>query len=113
MQSERVEFAPGTSSIEYNSILPSGLSIKQYVLAAKEGQILTVNFVSEDVPVSLSITSPSGLQLFTEDNQTSPTDRGYRAGYSFTLAETGDYLVMLIKAEHTPSTNYTVEITIQ
>jgi len=112
-QPERVEFAPGTSSIEYSSILPSGLSIKQYVLAAKEGQIMTVNFVSEDVPVSLSITSPSGLQLFTEGNQTSPTDGGYRAGYSFTLAETGDYLVMLIKAEHTPSTNYTVEITIQ
>jgi hypothetical protein len=52
------------------------------------------------------------LATFTEGNQTSPTDGGYRA-YSFTLAETGDYLVMLIKAEHTPSTNYTVEITIQ
>jgi hypothetical protein len=82
------------------------------VLAARVGQTMTIDIASDDAPISLAISSPSGIQLFTEADQTSPTDGGYRAGYSFTLAESGDYIVTLTKADHTPSTDYTVDFTI-
>lgn len=110
---ERVEFASGAFSAHWSSLLPSGLGVKQYVLAARDGQTLTVDITSVDVPISFTITSPSGIQLFTEVSQASPTNGGYSAGYSFFLSETGDYLVTLTKAEHTPSTRYTVDLTIR
>jgi hypothetical protein len=107
---ERVEFASGANSAQFSSLLPSGLSIKQFVLAAKEGQIMTVNFVSEDVPVSLSITSPSGKLLFSEILQADGSSSG---GNVHTLVESGEYLITLTKADHSPSTRYTVNFTIQ
>jgi hypothetical protein len=109
---ERVIFASGVTSAQVSSLLPSGTSVKQYVLAARVGQTMTIDIASDDAPISLAISSPSGIQLFTEADQTSPTDGGYRAGYSFTLAESGDYIVTLTKADHTPSTDYTVDFTI-
>jgi hypothetical protein len=107
---ERVDFAPGTNSTRYSGLLPSGLSIKQYVLAADVGQVMTVDIVSEDVPVGLSITSPSGMVLFSESLQ---ADGATRGGNVHMLVESGDYLIALTKAEHTPSTSYTLDITIE
>ena len=107
---ERVEFTNGTDSAQFSGLLPSGLSVKQYVLAAKEGQILTVNFVSDDVPISLTLTSPSGMLLFSEILQANGSSSG---STMHKLAETGDYLITLTKADHTPSTRYTVEFSVR
>lgn len=107
---ERVEFTHGTDSAQFSGLLPSGLSIKQYVLAAKEGQILSVNFASEDVPVSLSLTSPGGLLLFSEILQADGSSSGSNR---HTLVDSGDYLITLTKADHTPSARYTVEFSIR
>lgn len=107
---ERVEFTNETNSAQISGLLPSGLTVKQYVLAAKEGQILTVNFVSDDVPISLTLTSPSGMLLFSEILQANGSSSG---GNVHKLVETGDYLITLTKADHTPSTHYTMDFTIQ
>lgn len=107
---ERVEFTHEPASAQFSGLLPSGLSVKQYVLAAKEGQILTVNFVSDDVPISLSLTSPSGMLIFSEILQANGSSSG---GNMHNLAETGEYLITLTKADHTPSTRYTVEFFIR
>lgn len=107
---ERVEFAPGESSAQRGGLQPSGPGIEQYVLMANQGQTMTVDVVSDGVPLSLTIESPSGNRWIPEMRE---TPDGYEIGHQFTLPETGDYLVTLGKADHTPSTNYTVTFTIQ
>jgi hypothetical protein len=107
---ERVEFTPGASSAQYSGILPSSYSIKQYALAASRGQTMTVDVTSKDVLISLTITSPGWIQLFSE---VPSNDGSFHISSSFTLTEIGDYLITLTKAEHTPSTQYTVDFTIR
>jgi heat shock protein HslJ len=109
-RAERVEFAPGATLAERGGLLPSGPGITQYVLAAKEGQTMTVDVTSDGTPLSLTIETPSGNRRIAEMR---PTADGYAIGHQFALPETGDYLVTLGKADHTPSTNYTATFTIQ
>lgn len=107
---EQVELAAKGLPVERISLLPSGLAVKQYVLAGKENQMITVELTSDNVPITLIITSPSGIQYFIE---VFPADAGFRASYTFTLAETGEYIVTLTKAEKTPSTNYAASFMIK
>ena len=108
---ERIEFESGTTSAQRGGLLPSGYGGKQYVLTANAGQTMTVDVFSDDVPLSMTITVPNGMQRIPE---MSPAEGGgYRIGHEFTLSESGDYLVTLTKADHTPSTNYTADFTIK
>lgn len=107
---ERVELAAGTPSTEITSLMPSGPGINQYVIAAEEGQSLAVDVTSDGVPLSLTIESPSGNRWIPE-MMTAP--EGYTIGIQLTVPETGDYLITLGKADHTPSTNFTVTFTLR
>jgi pimeloyl-ACP methyl ester carboxylesterase/heat shock protein HslJ len=107
---ERVEFEPGATSARLNSLLPSGPGVKQYVLAAAAGQAMTVDVTSDGVPLSLTIAGPSGMTWIPEMRTTA---NGYAVGLQFILPDTGDYVVTLTKADHTPSTSYTAQFTIQ
>jgi pimeloyl-ACP methyl ester carboxylesterase len=108
---ERITFEPGTDTAQRIGLLPSGSAVKQYVLSANAGQTMTVDVTSDDVALSLTITTPSGMQRIPE---AFPADGGgYRVGHEFTLPESGDYLLTLTKADHTPSTNYTADFTIK
>ncbi len=102
---ERVEFAAGSTSAQRSSLLPSGLGVKQYVLAAQAGQTLTVVMTSDGVPLSVIVEAPTGMRWVS---QATPVDGGYRATQTAALPEAGDYRVTLAKADHTPSTNYQV-----
>ena len=102
---ERLEFAAGSTSAQRSSLLPSGVGVKQYVLAAKAGQTLSVVVTSDGVSLSLLIEGPGGTLW---GSTATPADGGYRAAQTVTLPEAGDYRVTLTKAEHTPSTNYQV-----
>lgn len=106
---ERVEFAPGATSAQRNSLLPTGPGLQQYVLGASAGQTLTVELTSDDVPLSLTIESPTGTRWIPA----AIPDNGFRSVQTVTLPETGDYIVTLTKADHTPSTNYRIVFTIQ
>ena len=89
---ERIEFDAGTTSTQRSGLLPSGLKVKQYVLTGSAGQTMTVDIFSADVPLSMTITEPSGMQRIPE---MFPVEGGgYRIGHEFTLTEDGDYLVM-------------------
>lgn len=107
---ERVVFEPGTTSAQFSGLLPSGLGVKQYVLAAQAGQIMNLELKSKEVPISLTIISPSGVQRFPE---VVPAEDGYVVTHTFPLPESGDYQITLSKAEQTPSTNYTLDIVIE
>jgi heat shock protein HslJ len=107
---ERVEFGPGAISAQRSSLMPTGPGVQQYVLTANAGQTMTVELTSDGVPLALAIESPAGVQWIPE---AAPADQGYRSVQTLTLPETGDYLVTLTKADHTPSTNYKVVFTIQ
>jgi pimeloyl-ACP methyl ester carboxylesterase len=89
--------------------MPSGPGIQQYVIAATEGQTLTVDVTSDGTPLNLTIESPSGNRWIPE---MMPTEEAYTIGHQFTVPETGDYLVTLGKADHTPSTNFVATFTI-
>ena len=51
-----------------------------------------------------------GAERFPE---TVPANGGYRVIHSFVLTESGDYLITLTKADHTPSTNYAIGFTVR
>ena len=107
---EQVEFPAGPVPVERGGLLPSGLSVKQYVLAATAGQTLTVDVISDGAPLSLEITLPNGFKRIPE---MMPVEGGgYRIGHQFVVDQTGDYLITLTKAEHTPSTHYTAIFTL-
>lgn len=107
---EQVEFTTASATAQRSSLMPSGPGVKQYVLTANAGQTMTVDVTSADVPLSLTITEPNGMMRIAEVSQTAS---GYHIGHKFTLTDTGDYLVTLRKDDHTPSTNYTVDFTLQ
>jgi heat shock protein HslJ len=108
---EQITLEPGTDSAQRSGLLPSSSALKQYVLTAEAGQTMTVDVISDDVALSLTITTPGGMQRIPE---TLPADGGgYHVGHEFTLSESGDYLVTLTKADQTPSTNYTATFTIK
>jgi heat shock protein HslJ len=108
---ERIEFNAGATSVQRSGLLPSGPGMKQYVVAGSAGQTTTVNILSDGVPLGMTITMPNGSQRIPE---MSPAGAGgYKIAHEFTLPESGDYIVTLIKADHTPSTNYTADFTIK
>ncbi len=107
---ERVDLAPGTTTAERTGQLPDGASNKQYVLSANAGQALTVEFTSVGTPLMVTITSPAGMQWPAEMN---PVTDGYALNYQLPLAETGDYIVTLTKADSTSTTSYTARFTLQ
>ena len=51
---ETVNFASGAISAQRSGTLPSGPALKQYALAGKAGQKLTVEIYNPDVPISIS-----------------------------------------------------------
>jgi len=103
-QPERVQFAPGESSIRLSEELPNGPAAKQYVLTASAGQTMTVDVTSVEAPLSMTITTPKGVQRIPE--MMPAQGGGYRIGHQFVLPDTGDYLVTLTKAGNTPDTHY-------
>jgi heat shock protein HslJ len=108
---EHVKFDAGTTSVERSGLLPTGYGVKQYFLTGNAGQTMTVDIFSDDVPLSMTITLPNGTSRIPE---MSPANGGgYRTVHEFTLPESGDYLITLTKADHTPSTNYTADFTIK
>jgi hypothetical protein len=108
---ERIVFESGTTSAQRSGLLPSGYGVKQYVLTGSAGQTMTVDAFSDDVPLSMTITVPNGMQRIPE--MFPAEGGGYRIGHEFMLPESGDYLVTLTKSDQTPSTNYTVDFTIR
>jgi heat shock protein HslJ len=107
---ERVEFESGAVSAQRSGLLPSGPGLKEYVLAGRAGETMTITITSDGAPLSLMITTPSGVQRIPE---TSPAEGAHAISHTFTLAESGDYLITLSKADHTPSTNFTVDFTVE
>jgi heat shock protein HslJ len=59
---ERVELESGAVSAKRSGLLPSGSGLKEYVLTGHTGQTMTITVTSDDAPLSLMITTPSGVQ---------------------------------------------------
>ncbi len=100
---ERVDVNADGEAVTRSSMLPSGLGLARYALAADAGQTMTVEVTSDGVPLSVIAEDPAGDRWEAE---ATAADGGYRATLEIVLPATGDYVVSLVKAEHTPSTNY-------
>ena len=110
VEAERIEFAPGATSAQRGGLLPSGPGTLKYVLAANANQTMTVDATCDGTPLSMTIEDPTGYRRIPEMRE---VVGGYAIGAQLTLPATGDYVVTLQKADHTPSTNYSVTFTIQ
>ncbi len=91
-------------------MIPTGPDEKQYTLPAQAGQTITIEITSDGAPLSLTITSPSGVQRFPELSQ---AGGGFLINHTFSASESGDYQMALAKADQTPSTNYTATFTVR
>ena len=109
-ETERIEFVPGATSDQRSGLLPSGPGTLQYLLAANAGQTMTVDATSDGTPLSMTIKDPTGFFMIPEMRA---VPGGYAIGAQYTLPATGDYVVTLQKADHTPSTHYSVTFTVQ
>jgi heat shock protein HslJ len=107
---ERIAFAPDGNPTERRGELPDGPIVQQYLLSTNAGVTLTVDATSDEVPLSMTIESPSGNQWIPE---MMPADDGYTIGREFTAPEPGYYLVTLNKDAGTPSTSFTIAFTLQ
>lgn len=92
------------------NLMPTGADEKRYTLTAEAGQTITVEITSDGAPLSLTITSPSGIERFPELTQ---VNGSYEINHTFTASETGEYRLTLTKADQTPSTNYTATVMVQ
>lgn len=106
----RIAFAPDGNPTERSGELADGAVVQQYLLSTNAGVTLTVDATSDEVPLSMTIESPSGNQWIPE---MMPAADGYTIGREFTVPEPGYYLVTLTKAEGTPRTNFTIAFTLQ
>jgi pimeloyl-ACP methyl ester carboxylesterase len=106
---EAVEVAPDGTTVEISSLMPSGPGIQQYLVTADAGQVLAVDVSSDGVLLSLIIESPSGSRWIPE---MMTSGDGYITGHELTVPETGDYVIKLGKADHTPSTNFVITFTL-
>lgn len=95
--------------INHTSLLPSGPGEEHYTLPARDGQTITIDVTSNGT-LSLTITSPSGTQIFPEESQAGDE---YRIHHTFVTSEEGEYRLTLTKADHTPSMHYTITVTYQ
>lgn len=106
----RIAFAPNGTPTERSGELADGAVVQQYLLSTNAGVTLTVDATSDEVPLSMTIESPSGNQWIPE---LMPADDGFTIGRAFTAPEPGYYLVTLAKGEGTPQTNFTIAFTQQ
>lgn len=109
--SERIELGGGATSTQRSVLLPSGVAVKEYVVTIDVRQTMTVDVLTENVPLSMTIHMPSGMQVIPE--MIPAEGGGYSIGHEFPLTEPGDYLITLTKADNTPSTRYTANFTIE
>jgi heat shock protein HslJ len=107
---DRIFFEADGTAVERSGLMPSGPGVQQYLISANSGRTLTVDASSDGTPLSLTVESPSGNQWIPE---MMPAPEGYTIGIQFELPEPGYYLVTLTKADHTPSTNYTITFTLE
>jgi len=85
------------------AILENGLGYQQYLVNAQAGQVLMVSASSEgEIPIDLTIMSPSGINQFAEDRSPDPSDvpdtgvirRSWYVNGSI-LTESGTYIISL------------------
>jgi LysM repeat protein len=85
----RISFATGATSTTLNGTALSGNRLVQYVVAANQGQVLTIKLTAPANSVNISIYAPNGSTLKPYD---------FNPAWSGTIPTTGDYRFDLVNA---------------
>ncbi|HEX7720797.1 MAG TPA: hypothetical protein VF397_01480 [Pyrinomonadaceae bacterium] len=102
----RIEFKRGTNSTTVSDVV-RGDEEAEYVLAAKQGQRLTIKITS--VPVKSSV-----FQLLGEDNDTLGLEHDANFDISIVLPKTGDYFINVKRPTEARGTSrYKLTITVR
>lgn len=105
---ERVEFEPGTTTATLSGILAAD-SDKQYAIAARAGQTMTVEIVGDEGPVDLTVYGSGGTSWPGE----AQAEADNRVMTQVMTPENGDYLVRLTVPADGAETNYEVTFTVE
>ena len=104
----RIKFTKGKSSAGVSGTLSNNQQM-EYVFSAKAGQTVTLKVTSapKGTLFSFSVDGANGIELETEYDSYSD--------YTFTLPETGDYLVSVAKkpTEKVPKAKFLLTLTIR
>ena len=101
----RIEFKRGTTSATINGVV-RGDEEAEYVLAARQGQKLTIKLTS--TPVKSSV-----FQILGPDNDTLGLEYDANFDYSGVLPKTGDYFITVKRPTQAKGTSrYTMTVTI-
>ncbi|WP_353473390.1 hypothetical protein PVT71_04935 [Salipiger sp. H15] len=92
---ERIQFAPGTSGATITRTLEAG-GAKQYVLGAREGQVLNLRVVPAGGAMYYILRGPDGAILLEGTDAATP--------YRGTLPQSGDFIVEVVSHESAPLT---------
>lgn len=107
---ERIQFDPGAIAAQRDGLLPSGTGVLQYMLAAQRGQTLSVDLISQDVPLYLVLETTADGVLTTNTG----FDPSLRSSImADNLPADDDYVITVYKPDHTPSTPFTLTVTIE
>ncbi|HVU14707.1 MAG TPA: hypothetical protein VHD90_25700 [Phototrophicaceae bacterium] len=100
---QRIQFAAGAISAQVTGQV-SGTTTRNYVAGARAGQHMQLTLYWVGSPVYLTLVSPSG----------SPLARAQAGaqGFDGTLPENGDYSIQVSAPVGTPTTSYTLVVTI-
>lgn len=105
---EHVEFDSGANSVTHSGTLAAG-SDKEYALTAVAGQILHVQTVGSNAPVSFTVYAPGGMAWSGEPQ----TNQDNTFAAQIPISNTGDYLVTLSMPEADAGTDYDVTFAVE
>jgi LysM repeat protein len=98
----RITFDPGSTTSSRTGFVNPGQTL-QYIVAAQQGQLLSVQLIAPPNEVSLGVSGPTGLAL-------KPTDSNYT--WSATVLNTGDHTINLASLTGGSSKSYTLQVSL-
>jgi hypothetical protein len=98
----RITFPTGSNSANVTDVLPAQ-GTARFILAATQGQTLTIEIAAPAGKVALTITTPSGTKLKEADTNLTWTG---------VIPATGDYTLDLVTVLATTDIPYSMDITL-
>jgi hypothetical protein len=98
---KRISFARGKSSRTVKGFIADRLTTHEYIIGARAGQIMTVNFVSPRKDVDVCITYPNGGE---------PENSCGRRSFSVRLPDDGDYSIIIDSKRENAAYTLTVSV---
>ena len=100
--SQRINIPTGQTTASITGIVSPNQTV-QYVVAATEGQVLTINLIADPNEIYIAVNGPTGIAL-------KPSDAAYQ--WTTTVTTSGDHYINITSAVGTSMKAYTLQVTL-